>query len=78
MELDLLSLESVVRFAETWNTRSGPLHALINNAGIFSIGGLYAENFLRKYYFINFALIPVMVPILITDTLVGCLLLHCP
>ncbi|KAL8547816.1 hypothetical protein ACS0TY_007230 [Phlomoides rotata] len=38
MELDLLSLESVVRFAETWNTRSGPLHALINNAGIFSIG----------------------------------------
>ncbi|KAK6153209.1 hypothetical protein DH2020_012848 [Rehmannia glutinosa] len=38
MELDLLSLESVVRFAEAWNARSGPLHALINNAGIFSIG----------------------------------------
>ncbi|EYU17799.1 hypothetical protein ABFS82_04G179500 [Erythranthe guttata] len=38
MELDLLSLDSVVRFAEAWNTRSGPLHALINNAGIFSIG----------------------------------------
>lgn len=43
MELDLLSLESVVRFAEAWNARSGPLHALINNAGIFSIGGLYAK-----------------------------------
>ncbi|PIN24838.1 Dehydrogenases with different specificities (related to short-chain alcohol dehydrogenases) [Handroanthus impetiginosus] len=38
MELDLLSLDSVVRFAEAWNARSGPLHALINNAGIFSIG----------------------------------------
>ncbi|KAI3464204.1 hypothetical protein Pfo_020867 [Paulownia fortunei] len=38
MELDLLSLDSVVQFAEAWNARSGPLHALINNAGIFSIG----------------------------------------
>ncbi|XP_059647192.1 dehydrogenase/reductase SDR family member FEY-like [Cornus florida] len=38
MELDLLSLDSVVRFAEAWNARSGPLHVLINNAGIFSIG----------------------------------------
>ncbi|KAL6542012.1 hypothetical protein OROGR_011498 [Orobanche gracilis] len=38
MELDLLSLDSVVRFAEAWSARSGPLHALINNAGIFSIG----------------------------------------
>ncbi|XP_073102798.1 dehydrogenase/reductase SDR family member FEY isoform X1 [Elaeis guineensis] len=38
MELDLLSLDSVVRFAEAWNARLGPLHALINNAGIFSIG----------------------------------------
>ena len=39
MELDLLSLDSVARFAESWNSRSGPLHVLINNAGIFSIGG---------------------------------------
>ncbi|KAL8158822.1 hypothetical protein V2J09_000359 [Rumex salicifolius] len=38
MELDLLSLESVVRFSEEWNSRMGPLHVLINNAGIFSIG----------------------------------------
>uniref|UniRef100_A0A6N2LPW1 Uncharacterized protein n=1 Tax=Salix viminalis TaxID=40686 RepID=A0A6N2LPW1_SALVM len=37
MELDLLSLESVSRFAEAWNARMGPLHVLINNAGIFSI-----------------------------------------
>lgn len=38
MELNLLSLDSVVRFAEAWNARMGPLHALINNAGIFSLG----------------------------------------
>ncbi|GJX33055.1 dehydrogenase/reductase SDR family member FEY-like protein [Tanacetum coccineum] len=38
MELDLLSLESVVKFSEAWNARLGPLHVLINNAGIFSIG----------------------------------------
>nr|GMD34354.1 retinol dehydrogenase 12-like [Ipomoea batatas] len=37
MELDLLSLDSVVRFADAWNARAGPLHVLINNAGIFSI-----------------------------------------
>ncbi|XP_010537072.1 PREDICTED: retinol dehydrogenase 11-like isoform X2 [Tarenaya hassleriana] len=37
-ELDLLSLDSVVRFADTWNARSGPLHVLINNAGIFAMG----------------------------------------
>lgn len=41
MEVDLLSLDSVVKFAEAWNARSAPLHALINNAGIFSIGGQY-------------------------------------
>ncbi|URE17338.1 KR domain [Musa troglodytarum] len=38
MELDLLSLDSVVRFAEAWNSRMVPLNVLINNAGIFAIG----------------------------------------
>ncbi|TMW87947.1 hypothetical protein EJD97_019231 [Solanum chilense] len=38
MELDLLSLDSVARFAEAWNARMAPVHVLINNAGIFSIG----------------------------------------
>ncbi|XP_004515266.1 dehydrogenase/reductase SDR family member FEY-like isoform X2 [Cicer arietinum] len=38
MAVDLLSLDSVARFAEAWNARSAPLHVLINNAGIFSIG----------------------------------------
>jgi NAD(P)-dependent dehydrogenase (short-subunit alcohol dehydrogenase family) len=41
MALDLLSLDSVARFAEAWNARAAPLHVLINNAGIFSIGGWY-------------------------------------
>ncbi|XP_057446711.1 dehydrogenase/reductase SDR family member FEY-like [Lotus japonicus] len=38
MAVDLLSLDSVARFAEAWNARCAPLHVLINNAGIFSIG----------------------------------------
>lgn len=46
MELDLLSLDSVVRFAEAWNSRLGPLHVLINNAGIFSIGGWFLNELL--------------------------------
>ncbi|MCL7031635.1 hypothetical protein MKW94_023964 [Papaver nudicaule] len=39
VELDLLSFDSVVSFAEAWNARLAPLNVLINNAGIFSIGG---------------------------------------
>ncbi|XP_027167368.1 dehydrogenase/reductase SDR family member FEY-like [Coffea eugenioides] len=38
MEINLLSLESVVKFAESWNSSMKPLHVLINNAGIFSMG----------------------------------------
>ncbi|KAL1816024.1 hypothetical protein ACET3Z_018598 [Daucus carota] len=38
MELNLLSLDSVARFAEAWNALSVLLHVLINNAGIFSSG----------------------------------------
>nr|CAD1830688.1 unnamed protein product [Ananas comosus var. bracteatus] len=38
MELDLLSLDSVAKFADAWNARLAPLHVLINNAGIFAIG----------------------------------------
>jgi NAD(P)-dependent dehydrogenase (short-subunit alcohol dehydrogenase family) len=51
MELDLLSLESVSRFAEAWNARMGPLHVLINNAGIFSIRGWCFEFFFRTFFF---------------------------
>ncbi|KAF2562699.1 hypothetical protein F2Q70_00015136 [Brassica cretica] len=39
MELDLLSLDSVVKFSNAWNARLAPLHVLINNAGIFAMGG---------------------------------------
>ncbi|GKD76991.1 retinol dehydrogenase 11-like protein, partial [Tanacetum coccineum] len=38
MELNLSSLESVARFANTWNSKNKPLNILINNAGIFSMG----------------------------------------
>ncbi|KAG2310453.1 hypothetical protein Bca52824_022010 [Brassica carinata] len=38
MELDLLSLDSVVKFSNAWNARLAPLHVLINNAGIFAMG----------------------------------------
>lgn len=39
MELNLLSLVAVRAFAKQWSDRQLPLHVLINNAGIFSIGG---------------------------------------
>uniref|UniRef100_A0A6N2JWZ1 Uncharacterized protein n=1 Tax=Salix viminalis TaxID=40686 RepID=A0A6N2JWZ1_SALVM len=47
MELNLLSLASVVRFARAWNLRSKPLQVLINNAGIFSMGR--AAEVLRRW-----------------------------
>ena len=37
MLLDVSSLQSVRSFAQSWNQR--PLHCLVNNAGIFDIGG---------------------------------------
>ena len=39
-QLDLASLRSVRAFAERWRRRKAPLHVLVNNAGIFSMGGL--------------------------------------
>lgn len=45
MELDLLSLDSVVKFSNEWNARLSPLHVLINNAGIFAMGGWFYCNF---------------------------------
>lgn len=38
MELNLVSLNSVLEFAETWNSSSRPLQLLINNAGTISTG----------------------------------------
>lgn len=37
MLLDVSSVQSVRSFAQKWNHR--PLHCLVNNAGIFDIGG---------------------------------------
>jgi NAD(P)-dependent dehydrogenase (short-subunit alcohol dehydrogenase family) len=35
--LDLASLQSVRQFVERWQQR--PLHVLVNNAGMFNMGG---------------------------------------
>ncbi|CAL9243326.1 unnamed protein product, partial [Arabidopsis halleri] len=48
MELDLLSLDSVVRFSNAWNAQLTPLHVLINNAGMFAMGG--AQKFSEDGY----------------------------
>ena len=37
--LDVASLESIRRFAKAWHEQKRPLHMLVNNAGIFSMGG---------------------------------------
>ena len=39
MLLDVSSLQSVRSFVQRWNQQQRPLHCLINNAGIFDIGG---------------------------------------
>jgi NAD(P)-dependent dehydrogenase (short-subunit alcohol dehydrogenase family) len=37
--LDLASLQSVRGFVERWEQQQRPLHQLINNAGLFNMGG---------------------------------------
>ncbi|KXZ46560.1 hypothetical protein GPECTOR_42g769 [Gonium pectorale] len=37
--LDLASLDSVRRFVAAWEAEKRPLHILVNNAGVFTIGG---------------------------------------
>ncbi|XP_042514327.1 dehydrogenase/reductase SDR family member FEY-like [Macadamia integrifolia] len=71
MELDLLSLDSVVRFAEAWNARLGPLHVLINNAGIFSIGELqrFSKDGYEEHMQVNH-LSPALLSILLLPSLI--------
>lgn len=38
--LDLASLESVRQFVARWEATKRPLHVLINNAGLFNMGGV--------------------------------------
>ncbi|KAK9853628.1 hypothetical protein WJX84_011426 [Apatococcus fuscideae] len=42
--LDLSSLASVRSFAAAWRSQNRPLHRLINNAGLFTIGGARRVN----------------------------------
>jgi NAD(P)-dependent dehydrogenase (short-subunit alcohol dehydrogenase family) len=37
--LDLDSLDSVRQFVQRWEQQQRPLHALVNNAGLFNMGG---------------------------------------
>ncbi|KAJ4973377.1 hypothetical protein NE237_006551 [Protea cynaroides] len=71
MELDLLSLDSVVRFAEAWNARLGPLHVLINNAGIFSIGEpqRFSKDGYEEHMQVNY-LAPSLLSILLLPSLI--------
>lgn len=71
MELDLLSLESVSRFAEAWNARMGPLHVLINNAGIFSIRGpqKFSKDGYEEHMQVNH-LAPALLSILLLPSLI--------
>ena len=39
LHLDVASLDSVRTFANAWLKSQRPIHGLINNAGIFSMGG---------------------------------------
>ncbi|KAF3639039.1 hypothetical protein FXO38_22890 [Capsicum annuum] len=71
MELDLLSLDSVAQFAEAWNARMAPLHVLINNAGIFSIGEpqKFSKDGYEEHMQVNH-LAPAMLSILLLPSLI--------
>ncbi|XP_015070745.1 dehydrogenase/reductase SDR family member FEY-like [Solanum pennellii] len=71
MELDLLSLDSVARFAEAWNARMAPVHVLINNAGIFSIGEpqKFSKDGYEEHMQVNH-LAPAMLSILLLPSLI--------
>ena len=42
MQLDVSQLKSIRDFVSKWRSSERPLHVLINNAGIFDIGGMIA------------------------------------
>ncbi|KAK4757501.1 hypothetical protein SAY87_018802 [Trapa incisa] len=72
MELDLLSLDSVARFAEAWNARMRPLHVLINNAGMFSFGGpqKFSKDGYEEHMQVNH-LAPALLSVLLLPSLIG-------
>ncbi|KAJ4869390.1 NAD(P)-binding Rossmann-fold superfamily protein [Raphanus sativus] len=71
MELDLLSLDSVARFAHAWNARLGPLHVLINNAGIFAMGEAqkFSEDGYEQHMQVNH-LAPSLLSVLLLPSLI--------
>uniref|UniRef100_A0A6N2K9J4 Uncharacterized protein n=1 Tax=Salix viminalis TaxID=40686 RepID=A0A6N2K9J4_SALVM len=71
MELNLLSLASVVRFARAWNLRSKPLQVLINNAGIFSMGEpqKFSEDGYETHLQVNF-LAPALLSVLLLPSII--------
>ncbi|KAJ6393038.1 hypothetical protein OIU77_022505 [Salix suchowensis] len=71
MELNLLSLSSVVKFAKALNSRSKPLQVLINNAGMFSMGEpqKFSKDGYETHLQVNF-LAPAMLSILLLPSLV--------
>lgn len=68
MELDLSSLQSVKEFAERWGNR--PVHVLINNAGVFSMGGKQRMTMdgLEEHVQVNF-LSPLLLTLLLLPAL---------
>ncbi|EOA16839.1 hypothetical protein CARUB_v10005060mg [Capsella rubella] len=71
MEIDLLSLDSVVRFADAWNARLGPLHVLINNAGMFAMGEAqkFSEDGYEQHMQVNH-LAPALLSVLLLPSLI--------
>ncbi|XP_010438552.1 PREDICTED: retinol dehydrogenase 11-like isoform X2 [Camelina sativa] len=71
MEVDLLSLDSVVRFADAWNARLGPLHVLINNAGVFAMGEAqkFSEDGYEQHMQVNH-LAPALLSVLLLPSLI--------
>lgn len=70
MELNLLSLSSVRSFAAAWEARQGPLHVLINNAGIFSMSApqKFSEDGYEEHLQVNH-LAPALLTILLLPSL---------
>jgi NAD(P)-dependent dehydrogenase (short-subunit alcohol dehydrogenase family) len=71
MEIDLLSLDSVARFAEAFNARLGPLHVLINNAGMFAMGEAqkFSEEGYEQHMQVNH-LAPALLSVLLLPSLI--------
>ncbi|KAJ7562001.1 hypothetical protein O6H91_03G051900 [Diphasiastrum complanatum] len=75
MELNLMSLASVRAFAELWEAQQRPLHLLINNAGVFSMGGSqrFSEDGYEEHMQVNH-----LAPALLTMLLMPALLRSAP